>query len=121
MGVWVNQNKYSPGKRHYYPGTVERTILKTETIERGDRTYERTKFIDQVVGGSALCGHVPMRNEGNFTKWDDRRKPYSYGGLSAKEKVNLLQSNLCSYCKKALLESRPELKALVEQMKALQL
>lgn len=120
MGAWVNRNRYSPGKRHYFAAGTTRTYGRVE--RRGDYRYEY--FTDQTNGGP-LCGeriygsNRPWSETG-YTCFKGDKVAHRMGGLSVKETVNLLQSNLCSYCRKAYIADRPELKAAVEAVQKAQ-
>ena len=120
-GAWVNENKYSPDKRHFIPEGVTRRHVRT--TDRGE--YRYVYFLDE-ANGPTLCGSTQygsnyrVRAEGYTCYGSDGEPRHKMGGLSVKEKVNLLQSNLCSYCRKAYIAERPALKEAVEAVQKAQ-
>lgn len=120
-GAWVNENKYSPGKRHFIPDGVTRH--QREVRERNGYRYE---YFADVANGPTLCaravyGTTHHRQASGYVCYrPDGKRAHVSGGFSVKEKVNLLQSNLCSYCRKRYIADRPELKAAVEAVQRAQ-
>ncbi len=98
---WINKRSYTQGQRHYFEGEVARTITATNADGR-------QQYIDRAPG-NALCG-ATLSHPG----WTGK---YLYGGLSSKSQVNLMQGNLCGYCRKRYLEGRPDLAAAVKALK----
>lgn len=120
---WVTTKGYSPGKRHFHEGPYTRTWGEVVTRQSGDRTYTHRYFTDRVEG-AALCNDRPyypfLQKGGYTTEWSDGHRGYTSGGLSVKETVNLMQSNICANCRKRYIEQRPELQAAVEALRKAQ-
>lgn len=110
---WVNKSGYSPGSRHYVE-TVTRSWGNEE-----DRHGYIYKYFKDIASG-LLCKSFkdPWIDSGYQTlNKSTGKKGYTLGGLSSKEKVNLLQRNLCGRCVKIYVEARPELKEALNAAK----
>lgn len=116
---WVNRNTYSPGKRHWVEG-----VVRTETMVRtypNRPEWEYHEFVDRTTT-PPLCGMStrPMTDDGYVSfNHDTGKVGHIIGGLSVKEEVNLLQSNICTYCRKRYIDARPELKAAFDAVRQL--
>lgn len=104
---WVTRSGYSPGRRHYGEGSVQKTEPKPDWRE-GWVTWNESF--------ATICG-TGVRDHAHGMVQPDGSLRHTYGTLSVKEKVNLMQGNLCFYCKSAYIKARPELKALLDALK----
>lgn len=124
---WVQPNTYSAGKRHFVEGVV-RTFtsepLPRPHVENDTLRYQQ--FVDTATS-PRLCSE---KEYGVSTHWAEEgyictvaatgKVAHKSGGLSVKEKVNLMQRNLCAYCLKHYIAARPEVKAAVDALKQAQ-
>lgn len=124
---WVQRNGYSPGKRHFVEGVV-RTFtsepLPRPHIENDTLRYQQ--FVDKTTSPT-LCAE---KEYGRSIHWAEDgyictnavtgKVQHKSGGLGVKEKINLMQRNLCAYCLKHYIAARPEMKAAVDALKQAQ-
>lgn len=103
--AWVNSKGYSPGSRHYAPNGVVATSGWESHI------YNQERRIVKAVG---LCGRTVSAQE---TRDEETGRPNRWHGISAVEKVNLMQRNLCGACIRRYLDARPNLKAAYDALK----
>lgn len=117
---WVSRNSYNPGQRHYVEG-VERVFtsepLPRPHVENDALRYQQ--FVDTATS-LTLCSRIRWRGASQPRKWMESGYLCTYaatgklahksGGLSVKEKVNLMQRNLCATCIKEYFKVvRPDL------------
>lgn len=123
---WVNRRGYN-GKRHWVEG-VEREWgeVKVRDTDRDGVVYTYRYFTDRTTT-PPLCASSygnwqprPWAQNGYVFERSDNHPGHISGGISSKEQINLLQSNICVSCRKKYIASRPELRAAVEAVEKAQ-
>jgi hypothetical protein len=106
--AWVTKNHYgSSGQRHYVAGEPTRNFVEEAPSRMGFRRFRDT--------AEPACGESLIASG---TEYHGPKGISINGGLHSKASVSLLQSNICTRCKKAFLATRPDLAAAVALLKA---
>lgn len=108
---------WNGGQRHYFDGPPSREPDKREPSRKryGDTRDIRDVYFIERMPGAALCGATLFERATEVHV--DGEIVRTFGGLSVKDKIDLMQRNICAYCLKKYLNERPELKAAMETMK----
>lgn len=131
---WINRDGYDPGKRHYVEGVVREFTsepLPRAHVENDPLRYQQ--FVDRATsvtlchnkrwyGGAHECDEKHFWSEDGYlcTKADSGKLQHKSGGFSVKDKINLMQRNICRECLTQYIAARPAMQAAVDALKQAQ-